>query len=169
MQCPNCQQPLTTIDYEGVEIETCSSCQGEWLDADELGKIVRLREVKFDEQARRAIAESTTITGVILKDVDRDLTCPKCGGTTDALNYGADSGIILDRCTSCMGFWLDGDELEKVQMLVEGWDDALPDDLAKYGTKLRDVAAKMDAEDDVSPSRFGFINSIINGILDFGP
>ena len=58
--------------------------------------------------------------------------------------------------------------LEKVQMLIEGWDDALPDDLAKHGAKLRDVAAKMDAEDDVSPSRFGFINLIINGILDFG-
>jgi len=65
MQCPNCQQPLTTIDYEGVEIETCSDCHGEWLDADELGKIVRLREVKFDAEARRAIAESTTITGVV--------------------------------------------------------------------------------------------------------
>ncbi len=23
MQCPNCQARLTTIDYEGVAIETC--------------------------------------------------------------------------------------------------------------------------------------------------
>ncbi len=170
MQCPNCQQQLTTIDYEGVEIETCSNCQGEWLDADELGKIVRLREVKFDEQARRAIAESTTITGVKLEDVDRDLTCPKCGGTTDALNYGGDSGIILDRCTSCGGFWLDRDELEKVQMLVEGWEDKLPEDLQKYGSMLRDVEVKLDREDDVHVSRIpivgGFINTMINGILD---
>ena len=87
---------------------------------------------------------------------------------THAVNYGGDSGIIIDRCTGCRGFWLDKGELEKIQMLVEGWDDALPDDLAKHGAKLRDVAAKMDANDDVRPGRFGFINSIVNGILDFG-
>ena len=170
MNCPNCKTELSGIEYEGIGIETCQACGGEWLDADELGKIVRIREVKFDEHERRAIAESTTITGVRLEDVDRDLICPKCGGTTDALNYGGDTGIILDRCTGCGGFWLDGDELEKVQMLVEGWNDALPDDLQKYGPKLRDVAARLDREDDVEISRLpligGFINTIINGILD---
>lgn len=170
MKCPNCQEILTTIDYEGVEIETCSSCHGEWLDSDELGKIVRLREVKFDEETRRAIAEATPITGVKLVDVDRDLTCPKCGGSTDAINYGSDSGIILDRCTDCKGFWLDNEELEKVQQLVEGWEDRLPEDMKKYGPILREVRAKLDREDDVTVSRLpivgGFINSIMNGIID---
>ena len=170
MQCPNCQHQLRTIEYEGIAIETCSSCEGEWLDADELGKINRCREVKFDVEARRAIAESTTITGVVLKDVDRDLICPKCGGTTDALNFGGDSGIILDRCTSCNGFWLDHNELEKVQMLVEGWEDMLPDDLKEYGPVLRDVEVKYDREDDVTISRLplvgGFINVMINGLID---
>ena len=168
MNCPNCGTSLRTIVYEGIEIETCDSCEGEWLDTDELKKVVKIREVRFDPEERRALVESTTITGVCLKDVDRDLVCPKCGETTDSVNYGGDSGIVIDRCTGCNGFWLDKGELEKIQMLVEGWDDALPDDLAQYGDKLRDVAAKMDAEDNVSPSRVGFINSIINGILDFG-
>lgn len=170
MNCPNCKSRLRSIRYEGIDIETCQHCGGEWLDADELGKVVQIREVKFDDQERRAIAESTTITGVRLKDVDRDLTCPKCGGTTDPVNYGGDTGIILDRCPSCRGFWLDGQELEKVQMLVEGWKDLLPEDLADYGPKLRDVAAKLDQEDDVHPSRLPligrFINTIVNGILD---
>jgi len=170
MKCPNCQEILTTIDYEGVEIETCSSCHGEWLDSDELGKIVQLREVKFDEGTRRAIAEATAITGVKLENVDRDLTCPKCGGTTDAINYGSDSGIILDRCTQCHGFWLDNEELEKVQMLVEGWEDLLPDDLKEYSPMLHDIEVKLDEEDDVKLSRLpfvgGFINSVMNGIID---
>ena len=170
MICPNCQTRLQTINYEGISIETCSKCNGEWLDDAELGKIVRIREVKFDPDERRAIAESTTIRGVVLKDVDRDLKCPKCGGTTDAVNYGGDTGIIIDRCTTCRGIWLDEHELEKIQMVIEGWDDALPDDLQKHGKKLRDVAAKLDEADDVSVSRLpligGFINSAVNGILD---
>lgn len=170
MNCPNCKRHLRTIQYEGIEIETCEACGGEWLDDDELGKIVPIREMKFSEEERRAIVESTTITGVRLKDVDRDLICPKCGAATDAVNYGGDSGIILDRCTGCRGFWLDESELEKIQMLIEGWEDALPADLEKYGPKLRDVAVELDQKDDVRVSRLPligrFINSAINGILD---
>jgi len=170
MKCPNCNGPLRTVDYEGIAVETCDGCNGQWLDDGELGKIVQVRQVRFDPQERRAIAESTTIKGVKLEDVDRDLRCPKCGGTTDAVNYGGDSGIIIDRCTSCRGIWVDADELEKIQMLVEGWDDALPEDLKKYGPKLRDISAKLDQDDDVRVSRLplvgGFINAAINGLLD---
>ena len=172
MNCPNCQTHLQTIEYEGISIETCEKCNGEWLDNDELGKVVRLRELKFNPEERRAIAESTSITGVVLKDVDRDLACPKCGGSTDAVNYGGDTGIVIDRCTSCRGIWLGGGELEKIQMVVEGWEDALSDDLKKYGPKLRNVALKTNTAVNVSVSNLPlvstFINSVINGILDFG-
>lgn len=170
MNCPNCQDRLRPIVYEGITIETCDACQGEWLDREELGKIVRLREERFDSEEMRAIAESTTITGVKLERADRDLACPKCEQTTDAVNYGGDTGILIDRCTGCRGIWLDKDELEKIQMLVEGWDDALPDDLAKHGSKLRNVAVEMDQALDVRVSRLplfgGVINAAINGILD---
>jgi Zn-finger nucleic acid-binding protein len=170
MKCPNCQTPLKTNDYEGISIETCSQCNGEWLDSDELGKVVAIREARFNSDEKRAISESTTIKGVVLEDIDRDLKCPKCDGITDALNYGGDSGIIIDRCTVCHGLWLDDRELEKIQMLIEGWDDALPADLEKYGPKLRDVAAELEEADDVAVSRIPFIgkfiNSAINGIPD---
>ena len=171
MICPNCQSHLQTINYEGISIESCEKCGGEWLDHTEIGKIVRIREVRFDPEKRRAIAESTTIMGVVLQDVDRDVKCPKCGGTTDAVNYGGDTGIIIDRCTACLGIWLDAGELETIQMVIEGWDDALPEDLQKYGPKLRDISVKPDGDDGVSVSRLPligrFINSAINGILDF--
>ncbi len=170
MRCPKCQGGLRTTTYEGIDIETCGSCGGEWIDSGELGKITRIREVKFPPEARRAIAESTTITPVILEDVDRDLKCPKCSGVTDALNYGGDTGIIIDRCTQCRGIWLDRDELEKIQCVIEGWEDALPEDLQKYGPRLRDMAIELDEADDVQVSRLPwvgrFINSGINGILD---
>ena len=52
------------------------------------------------------------------------------------------------------------------KMLVEGWDDCLPEDLKQYGEKLRKVAEKSDEEDNVRVSRVGVINTIINGILD---
>jgi len=166
MKCPNCGRGLRTTRYEGIQIETCDGCHGEWLDATELGHVVKTREVRFNEQERRAIAESTTITGVKLEEVDRDLSCPKCGGQTDAVNYGGDTGIIIDRCTQCHGIWTDADEVERIQAVVEGWDDGLEDDLAKYAPRLRQIAADVDRGDDVKVSRVGFMNALINGILD---
>ncbi len=169
MKCPRCAGNLETITYESIRLETCSCCKGEWLDDLELGHVNRVREIRFDPEERRAVAQAATITGVRLDDADRNLACPKCGGRTDAVNFGGNSGMIIDRCTGCGGIWLDADELEKVQMLVEGWEDCLEGDLAKHGPRLRRIAEQMDRRDDCSPSRFGFINAVINGILDVLP
>ena len=170
MICPNCQCDLKTILYEGIEIESCGECDGEWLDHSELAKIVSIREVKFDKEETRAIAESTTIHGVVTKSLDRNLMCPKCNASTNAINYGGNTGMIIDRCIKCRGIWLDKSELEKIQMLIEGWHDALPEDLLKYGPRLRDVAVKIETANTAHVSRLPligrFINTAINGILD---
>ena len=169
MKCPQCDSSLKTITYKGIRLETCPGCGGEWLDDSELRHVTKAREVRFDPQHRRAVAEATKIKGVVLADVGRNLVCPKCGGRTDPINYGGNTGLIIDRCNQCHGIWLDARELEKIQMLIEGWEDGLQDDLAKYAPSLRKVAEQVDRDDDVSVSRVGFINSIINGILDILP
>ena len=165
MQCPNCKATLRTIEYEGIRIDTCDGCAGEWLDGAELGHIVNAREARFDEQERQAIAAAAKITGVALARADRDLECPRCAVRTDAINYAGDSGITIDRCPRCRGFWLDAEELETVQMLVEGWEDLLPEDLAKHGPRLRQIATEVESRLDVNVSRFAFVNAIINGII----
>ena len=68
MDCPKCRKRLRTIEYEGIQIETCRSCGGEWLDSDELLHVTRAREARFNPEERRAIAESTTIKGMVLAD-----------------------------------------------------------------------------------------------------
>jgi hypothetical protein len=146
MQCPNCNSTLKQIDYEGILIETCESCEGEFLDDQELRNITRARERKYDEQTRHALAKATKIQGVALSKVDRKLTCPKCAGKMNPVNYGGDSGIIIDRCEQCKGIWLDGGELEKIEMLVEGWEDELPNDLKRYGLQLRNAEERTDLE-----------------------
>lgn len=166
MKCPACQTALETIEYEGIKIETCLGCEGQWLDAGELRHIVKVREVRFDSEERKAVASATKITAVNVEREDRDLRCPKCGGQTDALNYGGDTGIVIDKCTSCRGVWLDRGEMAKIQMLVEGWEDGLPELLSKHGPRLRHVAAEVDERSKTKISRFGFVNAIINGILN---
>ena len=166
MQCLRCQAPLRPIEYEGIRIDSCDDCGGTWLDAGEFKQIIRAREVRFDPDERRAVARAAKITGIELHKVDRTFTCPSCGKRTAPVHYGGDSGIIIDRCAACHGIWLDQGELEKIQQLVEGWEDNLPEELAKHGAKLRQVALDAGADDGVKVSRFGFVNTIINGIID---
>ena len=166
MNCPACQAAMETIAYEGVQIETCPACAGEWLDGGELRHIAKAREVRFTEDERRAIAEVPPVTGVPLDDVERALRCPKCTGATEPINYGYDSGIVIDRCKSCRGIWLDGTELEKVQMVAEGWEGQVEEILARHGKRLRAIEAKWEGANDVQVSRFAFVNALINGVLD---
>ncbi len=166
MQCPKCQQAMQGVDYDGVHIETCPACGGDWLDAGELSSIVRARHSRFSQDECLAVAKAATITGVKLTGLDRHLTCPKCGGTTHPINYGDDSGLILDKCGNCGGVWLEKGELEKIEELVEGWKDELPEDLAQYGPKLRQAVAVENAFEQVHTTHHRLINAMINGILD---
>lgn len=130
--------------------------------------IVKIREIRFSaEELLSAIATLKPVPGVRPESVNRNLTCAGCGSAMEPINYGCTTGLILDRCT---GFWLDDAELEKVQILVEGWEAALPGDLQEFGAKLRQIEVDWDEEDDVHPSRIPvvgqFINICINGILD---
>jgi Zn-finger nucleic acid-binding protein len=43
MQCPKCHAPLCAIDCQGVEIQTCPDCGGDWLDAGELAHIAEVQ------------------------------------------------------------------------------------------------------------------------------
>lgn len=42
------------------------------------------------------------------------MKCPKCGSQLAEVNY---DGVMIDRCTECMGIWLDKGELE---LLTQG-------------------------------------------------
>lgn len=41
MQCPRCHGALNEGHFDGVEIDTCDTCSGVWLDARELEQVVK--------------------------------------------------------------------------------------------------------------------------------
>ncbi|MHC4210268.1 MAG: TFIIB-type zinc ribbon-containing protein, partial [Planctomycetota bacterium] len=98
----------------------------------------------------------------------RQLRCPACDGSMDVVNYGGDSGIFVDRCGGCGGLWLDHDELEKVQIVMEKWAVEAPAQLQSIAGELE--LARRKAADATSKgfcgSRFSFINAIVNRLLD---
>lgn len=39
-RCPKCGAVLVAVPYKGIEVDTCSHCQGLWLDCGELAKVL---------------------------------------------------------------------------------------------------------------------------------
>jgi Zn-finger nucleic acid-binding protein len=164
--CPRCRTPLAAVEYEGIAVDTCRQCGGEWMGADELRDIIDIRERRWDPKDLEALKRAS-LRGVPIDAVREDLPCPECGRAMEAFNYGGDSGIILDKCRECGGIWLDAGELEKVQMVVEAWEQALPSDLKRYGSDLLRVEQREErrAEADADSVRPGAGLATINQIL----
>lgn len=166
MDCPVCKTKFKSARYEGVRIETCLTCGGEWLDHQELKQIVDIREARFSQKERDAVLSAKPIRGVPVKDQQRKLACPQCKINLSPFNYGGNAGVIIDKCSQCLGIWLDADELEKIQILVENWRDGLDADLKQYGEKLRKVSANLADKHQFANSQIRFVNTLINRIVD---
>ncbi len=116
--CPLCHIPLQPRESQGVEVDICPTCTGIWLDRGEFDAVVATRV------AGRAWEEILSETA---KDPDYcrfcDITvhadkCPECDRTL-AMECPVDGSpmhvvvfdaLELDRCGSCRGIWLDGNE-----------------------------------------------------------
>jgi Zn-finger nucleic acid-binding protein len=48
MHCPKCGLDLIEINYKGIAVDKCSSCEGVWLDAGELEAISELEKGILD-------------------------------------------------------------------------------------------------------------------------
>jgi Zn-finger nucleic acid-binding protein len=163
MNCPRCSQELKAIEYEGLGIETCPGCQGEWLDAGELLGVTQRMGSRF---APEEIEKLEAINKAIftLEEQTPQVDCPRCPDTPlKRFNYAVSSGIALDKCPRCAGVWLDKGEMEQVQILAEQWKGKLSEDLKAYSNRLSLVDEVQNAEVDrsVSVSRFFFINMLL--------
>jgi len=164
MKCPRCGSVLNPVEYDGVKIEVCPGCKGEWLYAGELQKIVEHHDEVFTPEEIASLDAVNKEIFTAEKDDRDNLNCPCCENVPmEHFNYGDTSGIILHKCTECNGIWMDKDELNKVEELVDGWKADLNTDAAKFGPVLQkiDVEEQKELDRDVSISHIGFVNRVL--------
>ena len=109
MQCPRCHADLVVEqEYHGIEVDRCPSCEGRWLDHDELDLLEAT--VPSTSEERRAT----------IKYAERqsELSCPRCGKTMTAFNYRA-YNLELDACEDGHGWWLDAGEEARVREIIQ--------------------------------------------------
>jgi Zn-finger nucleic acid-binding protein len=115
MKCPNCHGNMTATPYESVTIDVCERCGGAWLDDGEISSIVKDKTQTF--------SESLKLSSVDAKGQDRRdakaLSCPKCNAPMLINQYAYGSGVFIDRCPQKHGIWLDANELERIQIVMD--------------------------------------------------
>ena len=109
MNCPDCRTPLRQTDYHGINIDECPSCLGRWFDRDELRRAKDrtdqyLRWLDFDPFAGDGSAPAATGYARL---------CPRCSLKMGVIVYET-SGVLIDKCSSCHGVWLNHGEFEKI-------------------------------------------------------
>lgn len=108
MKCPRCHADLVAEqEYHGIEVDRCPSCDGRWLDSDELDQLeATVPSTPAERRATIRYAEHRS-----------ELRCPVCDKEMTAFDYRA-YDLELDTCDD-HGFWLDAGEEGRVRELIE--------------------------------------------------
>jgi membrane associated rhomboid family serine protease/Zn-finger nucleic acid-binding protein len=113
-RCPRCTFPLAIVERQGVELDHCRRCGGNFFDAREAAAV-------YGELADPASWEETPLAKAATTHA---LSCPAGHGPMRAYraSWGAEQ-VEVDLCPGCRGLWLDGSEGKKLVGLVR---DAAP-------------------------------------------
>lgn len=168
MHCPNDRSPLRPIEYEGCLIHTCDRCGGEAVGADALARIVNVREKVFGSRTEEIIRMAPPIRGEPGKARQPALRCPFCDAGMGEVNYGADTGVVVERCFACGCVWLEQEELEMIQAILERWQDTAPEQVRRIASELEESRRRAErrAAGAFQGSRFTFLNAVINRVMD---
>jgi heat shock protein HtpX len=128
--CPKCRQSLTKIEYEGTQVSRCHFCGGTLIEEQNLFRIFAREEKQFSEQLKKKAEElllqwriNPFHKGMKLSELVSTTfpayRCPKCLTEMLRAPYTLQYFIVVDRCYSCNLIWLDKEELELLQIMIE--------------------------------------------------
>lgn len=118
MDCPKCVGKLEHKTAESVELDVCFVCEGIWLDAGELEKVIEADSRDFKSIALgKDELDGKEISGLEAELDKKDAICPRCGNGIKLLHkeYQVKHTVNVDVCPKCSGIWLDGGEIKELR------------------------------------------------------
>ena len=118
MNCPRCGTTTGVKRVKDLEVPSCDRCGGMFLDHGELNRAA---------ERTSGDLEFATLDVESFQHDDEfgPTTCPRCQDVTmGKVEFNIYTNIILDYCTRCHGFWLDGRELNRINDEVRKLNDA---------------------------------------------
>ena len=155
MNCLNCGNEMSNYfvqtKKEHITYDICETCGSLWLDKGELDKMAFQVEGSIEYCSKEQTPN--------IKESGKN--CPRCEGEKLAkVNFIGCTGITLDRCRNCEGFWLDSNELnlmdKKLTKLMpvsgKGFSDFVNDTHVPYWfKKIKRKSSETDFAVDVPP------------------
>jgi len=115
LPCPDCSKPLNSIEFNTnppITIERCDTCYGCFFNPGEI-------ELLLEQMTSDIIWLDEERISNLNKDRDHDgqtsrwAKCPICSERMSPMNFGGESGVILDRCGK-HGLWAENGEFRQI-------------------------------------------------------
>ncbi len=110
MRCPKCRADMEVVNYEGVEVDRCTICNGIWFDAGEI-------DLLKNKKAAAAIDIGDAKIGKQSNTKD-SYQCPRCSGAMVKVVDPRQTHIWYETCSSCQGSYLDAGEFRDLSSLT---------------------------------------------------
>ena len=110
MRCPKCRADMDQIDYEGIEVDRCSRCNGIWFDHGEIEQLQKRKAAaKIDIGDKKTGQQSNTID---------NYRCPRCSGAMIKMVDPEQRHIWYEKCSLCHGSFFDAGEFKDLSELT---------------------------------------------------
>ncbi len=116
MNCPRDAESLGPKSFDQTTVATCPLCGGMFLQHGQLNKIAGSTSGDLE-------FSSVELDSLQHEDEYGPIACPHDGTPMGKVDF-VESTIILDYCTSCRGFWMDGKELARIHEEVQRLNEA---------------------------------------------
>ena len=168
LNCPKCLYELREIDYEGTIIHTCDECGGELISSAAIQHIISERQADLADQPSPAQPVWQPTYGIPDTEFEKVYMCPLCEQAMNVINYSGDTGVHIDRCDTCHVLFLEHEELEKIQLIIEQFERESSAQLGSIAIDLEKTRweTAQTTGNRFAGSRFAFVNAVINRFLD---
>ena len=120
-QCCHCHVRLEETLYDDIYVDVCQICGSTFLDCQEIDKMLGVEGITagLDTLPRicpncQAPIDETSPECPVCETPIRSILCPNCQYPMRPVSLG---GLIIDKCSHCLGIWFDQGELEKTREL----------------------------------------------------
>jgi hypothetical protein len=97
---------MIVVEYNKIELDYCTNCQGVWFDSGELELL--LGSMNLGSQN---VFLSNILSSEEAESSEKKRKCPICGQKMKKTGIGQEPGILIDVCQRGDGLWFDGGEL----------------------------------------------------------
>ncbi|MFA6294072.1 MAG: zf-TFIIB domain-containing protein [Victivallales bacterium] len=108
MLCPACDEEMLILEFNRIEIDSCSLCGGVWLDEGELELLLSPEK-----------SDAAPISGLMSdlrksSEANGSRKCPVCRKKMLPVELSMNPVVEIDRCPLNHGLWFDKGELDQI-------------------------------------------------------